>query len=156
MPNLLASPGVVYQPPLERISSLVVADDGHPYDLYYDGGWIWEDQERPPGTGATATNSPSGTGRMPAVRTPEAGHNLSLLLTSQLWRSPANAPFPASGLQADFSAFPQHRPFKFGERPDHMHHHASGRCAGIDLLGQTSKSRFGLRQSLDNSQHIPQ
>jgi hypothetical protein len=51
----------LYQPPLERISSFVGADDGHLYDLYYDGGWIWEDQERPPGTGATATNSPSGT-----------------------------------------------------------------------------------------------
>jgi len=34
----------------------VVGNNGHLYDKYYNGGWIWEDQGNPPG--ALAIGSP--------------------------------------------------------------------------------------------------
>jgi hypothetical protein len=60
---------------------------------------------------------------------------IGLLLRSQFWRSPTNAPFPASSVQTNVCALPQHRAFEFGKRSDHLHHHASGRRGGIDRLG---------------------
>jgi len=54
------SPGVVYQPPLDRIAVFVVGSDGNLYDKYYDGTqWVWEAQGAPPGAAGTkAINSP--------------------------------------------------------------------------------------------------
>jgi hypothetical protein len=58
--SLPPGPGVVLQSSMDRIIAFVVGADGHLHDLYYDGGWIWEDQGTPPGeSGATrAINSP--------------------------------------------------------------------------------------------------
>ncbi|MEH1837937.1 MAG: hypothetical protein V7L20_04020, partial [Nostoc sp.] len=42
------SPGVVYQPTLDRISTFVVGSNGHLYDKFYNGSqWVWEDQGTP-------------------------------------------------------------------------------------------------------------
>ncbi|MHC5714909.1 MAG: hypothetical protein ACYTX0_22875, partial [Nostoc sp.] len=38
------SPGVVYQPTLDRISTFVVGSNGHLYDKFYNGSqWVWEE-----------------------------------------------------------------------------------------------------------------
>jgi hypothetical protein len=48
-----------------------------------------------------------------------------LLLGRQLRQAPANPPLAAGRFEPGPRAFPQHRAFKFRERPDHLHHHAS-------------------------------
>src|SRR5260370_12384084 len=60
------SPSAVFQPPLDRIVTFVVGNDGHLYDKYYNGGWIWESQGNPPV--ALAINSPSAVFQPPLDR----------------------------------------------------------------------------------------
>jgi hypothetical protein len=45
--TLLSRPGVVYQADLDRIVVFVMASNGRLYDLFFDGGWSWEDQGPP-------------------------------------------------------------------------------------------------------------
>jgi len=55
-----------------------------------------------------------------SIRLPASGdhpYNFGLLLMSQLWRSLANMPFPASDLQTSLRAFPQHRAFELANDP---------------------------------------
>src|SRR3954451_2513868 len=66
-------------------------------------------------------------------------YNLGLLLLRQLWSSASDAAFTPGTVNADLCAFAQHCSFKFGERADHLHHHASSWGRRIDRLGQTSE-----------------
>src|SRR5260370_36717269 len=44
------SPSAVFQPPLDRIVTFVVGNNGHLYDKYYNGQqWAWEVQGDPGG-----------------------------------------------------------------------------------------------------------
>ena len=66
----------------------------------------------------------------------EHGENLRPLMRHQLWPPATPAALFASRLQTGAGSLANHGPLEFGERAEHVHHHASSRAGGVDRLGQ--------------------
>src|SRR6516225_11016644 len=98
--------------------SLRLTLDEHPGEQTRNRGWVHAEQA----SGISSSLPTFG----------DHPNNLSLLLMTQLWWSPAHAPFSSCSLQTNFCAFPQHCAFELRKGPDHLHHRASGRRGCVD------------------------
>ena len=58
-------------------------------------------------------------------------------------------------LQTGTGALAQHFPFKFRERPYHLHHHAPCRSSGVNRFGETLKSCLCSLYGFHENENIP-
>jgi hypothetical protein len=79
-----------------------------------------------------------------------------LLNWSELGTTSSDTTPLAGGVQSCLCSFAENCSLKLSKRPDHLHHHSSGRRGGIDRLGQAAKASFGLGQAFHDRQDITQ